>query len=825
MRVRLGTRLRASLAAVAVLGATAAMAASGSGAAFADTTAPGGTWGSMPELPGLVALTYQGGGNDYSQSSFSGLSCSSPGNCAAVGTYGTSSAPFVALFVAVEVNGAWGVQPVTGLPADPQSTTRGTTPSFKDVSCGAAGSCTAVGTFTGTDGIQRVFTVTETGGTWGAPAVLDTTGLGSVQTLSIAGLSCPAAGECTIAGGYGLASGASGLFTANESGGNWGTPQPFSLASLPSDASSVAGVTTAPGVSGYLTSLSCGAPGDCTAAGVYWYGTSVTYGEVPQPFIMTEAGHTWGAPRVIPGLALLSPDGSDTGRGYQNEITSISCPDAGDCAAVGHFYPQPDSPAQLFTLDEAGGTWGQAQALGTPGSGSAPVSCRSAGDCVIAVNVSDASGQSEPATVSESSSGAWGTATGIPGIAAGGGSVDSVTCVPSGDCTVLGTYYTTSGGYSGEVFSATEPDGGPMGAAQQVGALGYDSNQPDLHVSCPQNGHCTAVYDWSGYGLPGEPQVATEGAPAVPAAESTVTVTPSAPVLYGIAGESESLTVTVSSAAGGAPVGEVGVNAPGVVGTICSVTLSGGTATCQVTPGDFWMGANTLTASYLGDPDHLPATGTGTVTMAQAATVTHLAFTPGSATFSGAGTTLTVSGTVSSAHGAPSGSAIVQVDGKAVSGCINVGVFAGASSGAFSCKGTTGVLTAGKHLVTLSYLGTGTYGSWTASTSAPLPLTVSKRGTATSLALAKASVTYGHESYEKFTVSVSRAGSVYPTGKVAVRIGTTTICTITLSKGTGGCVLANTRLRAGTYTLAALYSGDGNYAPSWSAKKTLKVAK
>jgi hypothetical protein len=38
---------------------------------------------------------------------------------------------------------------------------------------------------------------------------------------------------------------------------------------------------------------------------------------------------------------------------------------------------------------------------------------------------------------------------------------------------------------------------------------------------------------------------------------------------------------------------------------------------------------------------------------------------------------------------------------------------------------------------------------------------------------------------------------------VAVRIGGTTICAITLSKGTGSCTLANTRLRAGTYTFVA----------------------
>jgi hypothetical protein len=766
----------------------------------------------MPELPGLAALTWDYG--SYLPSSISGLGCGSPGNCAAVGDYMSPGTSLTAPFVAAELNGTWGVQPLAGLPAEAPSTHA----SFTNISCGSAGSCTAVGTYTGTDNVQRVFEAAETGGTWGTAAVLDMTGLGSVQSASVSGLSCPAAGECTLVGSYYLAGGAGGAFTADESAGAWGTLQPLSLASLQSAA--------APSVTGGMTALSCGAPGDCTASGLY---EGTQYEAVPQPFIVTETGHAWGAPQLVPGLSSLSQGGPSAGSGNQDEISSISCPDAGDCAAVGTFYlpsspyPQSASTGSLFTIDEAGGTWGQAQALstttsGTVQTGDGSVSCRSAGDCVIAANGPDASGQSEPVTASEAGSGAWGATAGIPGIAAGEGGVTGVTCVPSGDCTAFGAYDTTSGSYSGEVFSATEPDGGAMGTAQQVGAQGYASGTAS-YMACPQDGQCTALYDWADYGGPNSPRIATEGAPDVPLSASTVKLTPSAPVLYGVAGESESLTVTVSSPAGGTPLGEVGVTAPGA-GTICSITLVGGTGTCQVAGEPFSMGATTLTASYLGDPDHQPATGTATVTMAQAATVTHLAFTPGSVTFSGAGTTLTVSGTVSSAEGTPSGIATVLVDGKALPGCTNTGF-----TGTYSCKGTTGILAAGRHLVTLSYPANGPNGTWMPSTSAALPLTVAKRASATSLALAKTSVTYGHESYEKFTVSVGRAGSVYPTGKVAVQIGGTTICTITLGKGTGGCVLANTRLRAGTYTLSALYSGDGNYAPSRSAKKNLKVAK
>ena len=176
---------------------------------------------------------------------------------------------------------------------------------------------------------------------------------------------------------------------------------------------------------------------------------------------------------------------------------------------------------------------------------------------------------------------------------------------------------------------------------------------------------------------------------------------------------------------------------------------------------------------------------------------------------------MAVTGSVSSEAGIPNGQVTVRVDGKAVSGCTNVSF-----TGSVSCTGSTAILAAGKRLVTLAYSGRGDFA---ASTSTSLTLTVAKRGTTTTLALAKTSVTYGHEGAEKFTASVSHAGSVYPTGKVAVRIGGTTICTITLSRGTGSCALANARLRAGTYTFAALYSGNGNYNQSESAKKILKV--
>jgi hypothetical protein len=109
-------------------------------------------------------------------------------------------------------------------------------------------------------------------------------------------------------------------------------------------------------------------------------------------------------------------------------------------------------------------------------------------------------------------------------------------------------------------------------------------------------------------------------------------------------------------------------------------------------------------------------------------------------------------------------------------------------------------------------------------TSATRYLTVARAKTSTSLSLSKATITYGHENAEKLTVSVSHLSSSYATGKVTIKAGSTTICTISLSKGTGSCTLSTTKLRAGTYHLSASYGSDTNYASSNSSGKTLKVA-
>jgi hypothetical protein len=97
--------------------------------------------------------------------------------------------------------------------------------------------------------------------------------------------------------------------------------------------------------------------------------------------------------------------------------------------------------------------------------------------------------------------------------------------------------------------------------------------------------------------------------------------------------------------------------------------------------------------------------------------------------------------------------------------------------------------------------------------------------TATTLTLTK-SVVYGDEGLASFNVKVAAKGGT-PIGKVTITSFAGTLCTITLSGGSGHCSLASTQLAAGTYTsVFADYGANGSFAGSSSTPaKSFSIAK
>jgi len=183
-----------------------------------------------------------------------------------------------------------------------------------------------------------------------------------------------------------------------------------------------------------------------------------------------------------------------------------------------------------------------------------------------------------------------------------------------------------------------------------------------------------------------------------------------------------------------------------------------------------------------------------------------------------------VSVTVSAETGAtPSGTVTVNAGTTVVCGNVEL------SAGRASCTVAATKLPAGTWHLTASYSGsTSPYSDspgLAPSTSAAQTLTVAKAASKITLALSTAKVTYGHEQSERLTVKVTGQDAGTPSGKITVKSGTTTVCTITLASGKGSCTLTARKLPVGTRTLVAVYGGNVDFTGATSARKTLKVVK
>ncbi len=81
----------------------------------------------------------------------------------------------------------------------------------------------------------------------------------------------------------------------------------------------------APG-SGWVTSVSCAKPGDCSAGGYYQDSAGNN-----QALVANEVNGTWHTAIEVPGTAALNRVGDAS-------ITSMSCTSPGNCSAGGQYF-------------------------------------------------------------------------------------------------------------------------------------------------------------------------------------------------------------------------------------------------------------------------------------------------------------------------------------------------------------------------------------------------------------------------------------------------------------------------------------------------------
>src|SRR5215470_14760668 len=237
-----------------------------------------------------------------------------------------------------------------------------------------------------------------------------------------------------------------------------------------------------------VRSVSCGSAGNCAAGGFYTGSVS------GQAFVAVERNGRWGKAARLPGLAALNAGGDA-------QVSGVSCPSAGNCAAGG-FYADAKFHLQAFVAVERSGRW--RRAVEVPGSAAlnagrsaqvSSVSCASAGNCAAGGFYRDGSRHFQAFVVTERE-GRWRRAVEVPGPGAlnpgGFARVLSVSCGSGGNCAAGGFYSESE--VNVQAFVVSERNG-RWGKAIQVpgsGGLNVFGDAELFSVSCASAGSCAA---------------------------------------------------------------------------------------------------------------------------------------------------------------------------------------------------------------------------------------------------------------------------------------------------------------------------------------------
>jgi hypothetical protein len=698
--------------------------------------------------------------------------------CALVASGAAASAGTTAIQApaAPAATGTWGdAVTVSGIPKSPVPEFNA---SVNAVSCSGVGDCSAGGTYGDESTGTKAFVMDETGGNWGNALVIP--GTASYWESEVVAVSCASPGNCSAGGGVGTYTGYNSppfwqAFVVNETDGTWGTAE-----IVPgTDAANV-------GDDAAVSSVSCTAVGDCTAGGSYDTGPwSYKVAPAYEGFVVDETNGVWGAAHSVP-----RPSGVAS-----SVVKSVSCASAGNCAAVEMDYTSrnedaaPPVRSQAFVIDETGGVWGSATevpgtaALNVGDDASAEsVSCTAVGDCSMGgyydIGKAGAATVDLQAFVANETGGKWGAARAVPGLAAlnagKNAQVTSLSCASPGNCAAGGTYAGNSTALAQEAFIVNETHG-TWGKAEEVpgtapGAAKYESQVTS--VSCASAGNCSA----GGY---------DDDSGMIPSAETAKAfVIDETGGTWGTAHEVPGMTA---------------INTRGYLTGVSSVSCV--SATDCAAGGSY---------GYAGVGDSGAFVVDKSVHKATATKVTESA--PRAGYGAEQAERFSVKVTAGSA-GTPTGTVLIT------SGSTTVCTIT-LASGAGSCRPAATKLPAGLVKVTASYRGSFVFGTSASS----IGLTILKAATKTSLTLAAAKVSYGHEQAEKLSVAVSPKYAGPAGGKVTIKAGKTTVCVITLKSGKGSCTLTAKKLPAGTYHLTAAYPGSADYASSASTKQTLTIA-
>ena len=234
---------------------------------------------------------------------FNSVSCSSSGNCTAVGGVSNFDGYRVPMMQTM-TNGVWDLAHVAAIP-DKYSTQPDN--SFSSVSCASNGNCTAGGaTYSWDTNTFFTFISTSTDGVWGEMVL--------VADTQFTRFSCTAPGDCSAAGSDDE-SGFNTAATITSTNGVWASPVVVSIDPL----------TQYPGYhESYFADISCSSPGNCSAVG---YANDVQWNS--RPLVRQSVDGVWGQV-TFPAYSTAA-----TGPEHYAYLSSVSCTAPQACTAAG----------------------------------------------------------------------------------------------------------------------------------------------------------------------------------------------------------------------------------------------------------------------------------------------------------------------------------------------------------------------------------------------------------------------------------------------------------------------------------------------------------
>lgn len=274
-----------------------------------------GAWRSVPLPRNALAVSPVGGNL---------ISCPGRRDCTATGSYENHGYDTVGLLM-TERRGVW-MRPVQ--PALPSNANVGQSPliGLSALSCPSAGNCTVVGGYFDSQRNQDGVILRERNGRWrrGIQAPLPSNAgpnpqHGDGPEMPLRSVSCASSRDCAAVGFYRDKGGNMRVLLLSERAGKWTPSEP----QYPADAAG--GVDP-----GGLSAVACTSPGNCVAAGGYVTGTNQDGTYRGKPLLVYERQGAWR-----PGVGVALP--ADATSAGAAGLTSVVCPPAGACLAVGSY--------------------------------------------------------------------------------------------------------------------------------------------------------------------------------------------------------------------------------------------------------------------------------------------------------------------------------------------------------------------------------------------------------------------------------------------------------------------------------------------------------